>query len=222
MTGGAGGGGGGGAVVVVGGTVVVAGGSVAVVGGIVVVGGRVVGAEAKLVVDSLIPTEAFSFAGSSDPPEPRALITTSSAQAIEIPTFHPASLRLVHSRTSPTGKQRNRPGPMAHQVWYHGTGALTCVTADGSAGAFVAQAGAALPRVALGLGDNKGGGAAFGCAVHPVAAVCCAESDGAIHTGAETGGPVGGPNGFPECAPVAALSDSAPLGFVSVCGKAGS
>ena len=205
MTGGAGGGGGGGAVVVVGGTVVVAGGSVAVVGGIVVVGGRVVGAEAKLVVDSLIPTEAFSFAGSSDPPEPRALITTSSAHAIEIPTFHPDSLRLVHSKTSPTGKQRNRPGPMAHQVWYHGTGALTCVTADGSAGAFVAQAGAA-----------------FGCAVHPVAAVCCAESDGAIHTGAETGGPVGGPNGFPECAPVAALSDSAPLGFVSVCGKAGS
>jgi hypothetical protein len=115
VTGGAGGGGGGGgAVVVVGGTVVVVGGSVVVVGGTVVVGGLVVGAE--LVVDSLIPTEAFSFDGSSDPPELRALTTTSSAQATEIPTFHPASLRLVHSRTSPTGKQKNKPGTMAHQV----------------------------------------------------------------------------------------------------------
>ena len=116
VTGGAGGGGGGGgAVVVVGGTVVVVGGKVVVVvGGTVVVGGLVVGAE--LVVDSLIPTEAFSFDGSSDPPELRALTSTSSAVATEIPTFQPISFRLVQSRMSPTGKQKNRPGTIAHQV----------------------------------------------------------------------------------------------------------
>ena len=152
VTGGAGGGGGGGAVVV-GGIVVVEGGKVVVVvGGTVVVGGLVVGAE--LVVDSLIPTDAFSFDGSSDPPELRALATTRSAQATEIPTFQPVSFRLVQRRMSPTGKQKNRPGTIAHQVWYHGVGVPSADSAYGADGAFVAQA------------EDE-----FGCVVHAVSPI---------------------------------------------------
>ena len=143
------------------------------VGGTVVVGGVVVGAE--LVVDSLIPTEAFSFDGSSDPPELRALATTRSAQATEIPTFQPVSFRLVQRRMSPTGKQKNRPGTIAHQVWYHGVGVSTAECAYGADGAFVAQAGAAL--------------AAF---VKAVASTCWVASDGADQTGVEAGEPIGG------------------------------
>ncbi|CAB4828003.1 unannotated protein [freshwater metagenome] len=141
------------------------------VGGTVVVGGVVVGAE--LVVDSLIPTEAFSFDGSSDPPELRALATTRSAQATEIPTFQPVSFRLVQRRMSPTGKQKNRPGTIAHQVWYHGEGVFISEGAVGSVGAFVSQAVAASGAAEAGASN------------------CCVASAGAVHTGGEVGELVG-------------------------------
>jgi len=104
-----------GAVVVVGGFVVVVGGTV-VFGGAVVVDSGAFVAGTELVVDSVIPAEAFSVDEGSDPPALAAIPRASRAQTTEIPTFQPVCLRLVQRKKSPTGKQNIKPGRIAHQV----------------------------------------------------------------------------------------------------------